>query len=302
MGRWTLDDLEGMKLGGGESVSGGMREVVEGVAMEMSMLESMAEDASRQLPLGDRAGQQEEEEEDFIDPRRSGVLASSSRTVQQPAQSQGRREAEPESRSEMRPVTGALAELLLDSKSTGSPDRLDVSPSTSHPDPSHSEMGHGAVSSHVGSDPESEFQSEPVSLSESSSDIRMKSEIQADLDNSTETEQETEKEIDTDTDTTPTTPLEARIAATIRTFLLSQSTSQRTADEGKNLSQTQERKRENRKKAEEREEKWRAKGIVTSGAGVRGGGRADWRKVVGMGGYVKGGGARSGRGWGKRKK
>jgi hypothetical protein len=55
--------------------------------------------------------------------------------------------------------------------------------------------------------------------------------------------------------------LDARVSKTVATFLAAQSARVHAAEEGKDSSLSQQKKRDNRQKSEEREAKWRAKGI-----------------------------------------
>jgi len=55
--------------------------------------------------------------------------------------------------------------------------------------------------------------------------------------------------------------LDARVSKTVATFLAAQSARVNAAEEGKDSSLSQQKKRDNRQKSEEREAKWRAKGI-----------------------------------------
>lgn len=55
--------------------------------------------------------------------------------------------------------------------------------------------------------------------------------------------------------------LDARVSKTVATFLAGQSARLHAAEEGKDTSLSQQKKRDNRQKSEEREAKWRAKGI-----------------------------------------
>jgi len=55
--------------------------------------------------------------------------------------------------------------------------------------------------------------------------------------------------------------LDARVSKTVATFLAAQSARVHAAEDGKESSLSQQKKRDNRQKSEEREAKWRAKGI-----------------------------------------
>jgi hypothetical protein len=55
--------------------------------------------------------------------------------------------------------------------------------------------------------------------------------------------------------------LDARVSKTVATFLAGQAARLHAAEEGKDTSLSQQKKRDNRQKSEEREAKWRAKGI-----------------------------------------
>jgi hypothetical protein len=55
--------------------------------------------------------------------------------------------------------------------------------------------------------------------------------------------------------------LDARVSKTVKTFLAAQTARLHAVEDGKDSSQSQQKKRDNRAKAEEREAKWRAKGI-----------------------------------------
>jgi len=55
--------------------------------------------------------------------------------------------------------------------------------------------------------------------------------------------------------------LDAKVSRTVATFLAGQSARLHAAEEGKDTSLSQQKKRDNRQKSEEREAKWRAKGI-----------------------------------------
>lgn len=55
--------------------------------------------------------------------------------------------------------------------------------------------------------------------------------------------------------------LNAKVSATVESFLAQQMAGLRASEEGRDMSAAQEKKRDNKNKAEEREAKWRAKGI-----------------------------------------
>ena len=55
--------------------------------------------------------------------------------------------------------------------------------------------------------------------------------------------------------------LDARVSSTVKTFLDGQSARLQASEEGRDASLSQQKKRDNRAKSEEREAKWRAKGI-----------------------------------------
>ena len=55
--------------------------------------------------------------------------------------------------------------------------------------------------------------------------------------------------------------LDARVSSIVKTFLDGQSARLRASEEGRDASLSQQKKRDNRAKSEEREAKWRAKGI-----------------------------------------
>lgn len=55
--------------------------------------------------------------------------------------------------------------------------------------------------------------------------------------------------------------LTAQVSATVARFLAQQSAMLQTPEEGRDMSSAQQKKRDNKAKSEEREAKWRAKGI-----------------------------------------
>lgn len=55
--------------------------------------------------------------------------------------------------------------------------------------------------------------------------------------------------------------LNAKVSATVESFLAQQMAGLRASEEGRDMSAAQQKKRDNKNKAEEREAKWRAKGI-----------------------------------------
>lgn len=55
--------------------------------------------------------------------------------------------------------------------------------------------------------------------------------------------------------------LNAKVSATVESFLAQQMAGLRASEEGRDMSAAQQKKRDNKSKAEEREAKWRAKGI-----------------------------------------
>lgn len=70
----------------------------------------------------------------------------------------------------------------------------------------------------------------------------------------------TESEAPTDVDCAPS-GLNAQVSATVARFLAQQSAMLQTPEEGRDMSSAQQKKRDNKAKSEEREAKWRAKGI-----------------------------------------
>lgn len=81
------------------------------------------------------------------------------------------------------------------------------------------------------------------------------------------------------------TGLTAKVSATVQTFLEHQMTALRASEEGRDMSLAQQKKRDNKAKSEEREAKWRAKGIPVGvdrrTARARGPGRASFVKPRG---------------------
>lgn len=79
--------------------------------------------------------------------------------------------------------------------------------------------------------------------------------------------------------------LNAKVSATVESFLEQQMAGLRAAEEGKDISAAQQKKKDNKAKAEEREAKWRAKGIPVGvnrrTARARGPGRPGFAKPRG---------------------
>lgn len=86
-------------------------------------------------------------------------------------------------------------------------------------------------------------------------------------------------------DQSPASDLNAQVSATVGAFIARQMATLHAAEEGKDMSLAQQKKRENRAKSEEREAKWRAKGIPVGvnrrTARARGPGRPGFAKPRG---------------------
>lgn len=71
----------------------------------------------------------------------------------------------------------------------------------------------------------------------------------------------TPTEVDSQPQTAAEMGLNAKVSATVESFLAQQMAGLRASEEGRDMSAAQQKKRDNKNKAEEREAKWRAKGI-----------------------------------------